>query len=327
MNRLLLAVTLTLPLCVAQQPAAAPDAPSSSPARGGRAGRAGRGPANDGAPRELPSNQETGVDIDRFIGYPSTAFTKVLNGGLMTRSMLRNGDPYHPGPMGNVLEYRDECAVATLEPHFETGAMESQEIYFYYVQGGEGRVDSGPGTESYNLHAGVGVLLAPGAKQHFVNTGDKQLSMIMVTWKDNNGMTVKKPIKVVDSNTVPFGNNRAHWIHMGKQMFNANDGINTVISPIYFPPMSYGGPHAHVPGVEELWVKVGSDEGYMILGSEIRRAVGNVAFLSPPNGKTTHSSMNLNEEHPSIWLYIAHRAPQNSQSATSAAAAPAGVSR
>jgi hypothetical protein len=114
---------------------------------------------------------------------------------------------------------------------------------------------------------------------------------------------------------------------MGKQMFNANDGINTVISPIYFPPMSYGGPHAHVPGVEELWVKVGSDEGYMILGSEIRKAVGNVAFLSPPNGKTTHSSMNLNEDHPSIWLYIAHRAPQNSQSATSAAAAPVGAPR
>ena len=135
MNRLFLTIMLALPLCVAQQPAAPPDAP----AQGGRAGRGGRGPANDGAPRELPSNQETGVDIDRFIGYPSKAFTKVLNGGLMTRSMLRNGDPYHPGPMGNVLEYRDDCAVATLEPHFETGAMESQEIYFYYVQG-EGRV-------------------------------------------------------------------------------------------------------------------------------------------------------------------------------------------
>jgi hypothetical protein len=82
-----------------------------------------------------------------------------------------------------------------------------------------------------------------------------------------------------------------------------------------------------VPGVEELWVKVGSDEGYPILGCEIQKAVGNVAFLSLPNGKTTHSSMNLNEDHPSVWLYISHRPPQNAQPATSAAAAPAGAPR
>jgi hypothetical protein len=47
-----------------------------------------------------------------------------------------------------------------------------------------------------------------------------------------------------------------------------------------------------------------------------------VAFLSPPNGKTTHSSMNLNEDHPSVWPYIAHRPPQNEQPATSAPQRP-----
>jgi hypothetical protein len=94
---------------------------------------------------------------------------------------------------------------------------------------------------------------------------------------------------------------------MGKSMFSNVDGLNTVFSAIYFPPMSYGGPHAHVPGVEELWVKVGTDAGYIILRSEIGKVVGNGAFLSPPNGKTVHSSMNLSEDHPAIWLYIAHR--------------------
>jgi hypothetical protein len=84
--------------------------------------------------------------------------------------------------------------------------------------------------------------------------------------------------------------------------------------------MSYGGPHAHAPGVEEIWVKVGSDEGYIILGSEIRKVVGTAAFLSPPNGKTTHSSMNLSEENPSIWLYISRRAPQTAQPAAATSA-------
>jgi len=278
-------------------------------ARGGGRGVPGSGISGNGAPRELPSNQESGVETDRFIGYPTTAFTNVLNGGLLTRSMLRNGDPYHPGPSGNVLEYRDDCAVATLEPHHETGTAEAQEIYFYFVQDGVGRLDSGPATKGYELHHGVGILIAPGAKQRFVNTGDKQLSMIMLSWKGNDGLTVKQPIKVVDTLTVPNGTNRAHWNMTGRHMFDNADGINMTASVIYIPPVSYSGPHAHVPGVEELWVKTGFDEGYAILGSEIRRIDGPGAFLAPPNGKTTHSSMNLTD-HPEIWLYLSRRAPQ-----------------
>ena len=306
MKKVLFAAMLAGTLAVAQQP------PVPSNAQGAQRAR---GAANDGVPRENPSNQVVGVDIDRFIGYPSKAFTNVSHGGLMTRSMLRNGNPYNPGPNGAVLEYREDCAVATLESHFETSVFESPLIYFFYVQSGQGRIDSGPGTQSFNLHAGSAILAPPNAKQRFVNIGDKQLSMIMLTWKDNDGVAPPKGILVVDSNTTPFTANRAHWIHMNKPLFRPTDGINTTISAIYFPAMSYGGPHAHAPGVEEIWVKVGSDEGYIILGSEIRKVVGTAAFLSPPNGKTTHSSMNLSEETPSIWLYISRRAPQTTQPA------------
>src|SRR5579872_3096810 len=188
MTRLLFTVLAAAALCSGQGAI-----PKTAP--GGGPGVPGSGWSANGAPRELPSNQESGVDTDNFIGYPNNSFTKVLNGGLMTRSMLRHGDPYNPGPIGNVLEYRDDLAVATLEPHFETGSMESPEIYFYFVQGGVGRFDAGPGTKGYDLHQGVGILIAPGAKQHFMNTGDKQLSMVMLTWKDNDGMKVKQPVK------------------------------------------------------------------------------------------------------------------------------------
>jgi hypothetical protein len=57
-------------------------------------------------------------------------------------------------------------------------------------------------------------------------------------------------------------------------------------------------------------VKVGSDEGYALLGSEIRKIVGTGAFLSPPNGLTPHSSMNLSSENASVWLYLSRRAPR-----------------
>jgi hypothetical protein len=302
MRKLVLSAIVAAPLVFGQGAV-----PQNAP--GGKPGEAGSGWAANGAPRELPSNQETGVETDRFIGYPSNAFAKVFNGGLMVRSMLRNGDPYHAGASGDVLEYRDDCAVATLEPHFETGSIESPGIYFYFVQGGVGKVDSGPGTKSYDLHPGVGILFAPKAKQHFVNTGDKELSMIVLTWTNNEGMTVKQPLKVVDTWKEEFGSNRAHWVMASKHLFDNADGINLTAGAIYIPPMTYSGPHAHVKGVEEIWVKTGSDVGYALLGSELRKIDGPGVFLAPPNGKTVHSSMNLTD-HAEIWLYLSRRAPQ-----------------
>lgn len=308
MSRFFRAAMLALPLCLGQQTiATAAQQPAPSPPGFGLPG----GPA--GTPiRELPTNQESGVDIDRFIGFPTNAFSKIFN-GLMTRSMLRAGDPYSPGPIGAVLEYRDDLSLATLEPHLLTRVIESPQIFFYYVEGGEGKLDSGPGTQAYDLHNGVGILIAPNAKHRFVNTGDKQLRMISLSWTRNEGLTVKQPIKVVDSNTVPLNSNRAHWVHSGRPMFGNADGVNITISPILFPPMAYAGPHAHGKGVEEIWVKVGPETGWAILGSEIRKFAGTGAFLSPPNGLTTHSSMNLEEDHPHIWLYLSRRVPQPGQ--------------
>jgi len=270
---------------------------------------------------ELPSNQESGVDIDQFMGYPNNSFTRIFN-GLLMRSMLRAGNPYKPGPAGAVLEYRDDLSLATLEPHYETGQKASQEITFYYVQDGTGHIDTGPGSQVYDLHKGVGILLAPGTRQHFVNTGDNQLSMIMLTWTKNDGLTVKQPIKVVDSNTIPLSDRRAHWVHSGKPMFGESDGVNVSISPILIPPVSYAGPHAHPKTVEEIWVKVGADTGYAILGSEIREIDGTGAFLAPPNGLTVHSSMNLNKS-PQIWLYISRRNPNETRPGWPGALKPA----
>ena len=265
-------------------------------------------------PREHPSNQESGVDIDRFIGDPYKAVTRVTNGGLSARSMLRHGDPYNPGDMGAVLEYREDLSLAELEPGSRTSVFESPMIHFFYVQGGEGSIDSGPRTDSFELRNGVGILVGPNVRHRFISSGAERLSMIMLSWLDNEELSAPDEILAVDTHSIPFGTRRAHWVHMAKGMFNTDNGINLTMSAIYFPPMSYGGPHAHEEGVEEIWVKVGSDEGYAILGSEIRRIVGTGAFLSPPNGLTPHSSMNLSTESPSIWLYISRRHPDRPRS-------------
>ena len=294
MKKILLTTVVALALCFAQVAAA----------------QSGQNRRDDGVPREHPSNQESGVDIDRFMGDPYKAVTRVTNGGLNARTMLSHGDPYAPGAMGAVLQYRDDLSLAELEAHFETSVYESPMIYFFYVQGGEGSIDSGPGTKSFELRNGIGILVGPNVKQRFINSGDERLSMIMLSWLDNEGLSAPDEILTVDTIPKPFGERRAHWVHMAKGMFRPAIGINMTMSAIYFPPMSYGGPHAHAESVEEIWVKVGADEGFAILGSEIRRIVGTGAFLSPPNGLTPHSSMNLSTENPSIWLYLSRRAPQ-----------------
>lgn len=287
-------------LLLTSSPAAAADAPIPKPDHSFYTSLAGQ-----------RTNQESGVNADQFVGYPTNAFTKIFN-GMMTKSMLRAGNPYLPGPAGAVLEYRDDLSLATLEPRYETGLASSQQVTFYYVQDGVGRLDSGPGTPVFDLHKGVGILIAPGAKQHFVNAGDKRLSMIMLTWSKNDGLTLAQPIKVIDSNKSPLNERRAHWVHSGKPMFGPRDGINIAISPVVIPAGTYAEPHAHPKTVEEIWVKTGDDVGYAIVGSDIRKFDGTGAFLSPPTGFTTHSSMNLTDQ-PAVWLYLSYRNPNETR--------------
>jgi hypothetical protein len=256
----------------------------------------------------LPSNQESGVDIDRFVGRPDGASTGIYE-GLLTRSMLRAGNPYAPGPAGEVLEYRDDLALASLQGRGQSRVIQSNAVSFYYVVGGRGRIDAGPGAPGQDLHAGVGLLAAPKARHRFLNSGDAPLDMIMLTWTNNEGLTVAQDLKVVDTDLVPYSSRRAHWVHSSKPMFGVTDGINITLSAIMIPPLSYAGPHAHIKGVEEIWVKAEPGVGYALLGSEIRKFDGVGAFLSPPDGMTTHSSMNLDETSPQIWLYMSRRLP------------------
>jgi hypothetical protein len=325
-NRSLVATLLTLPLLAAipltisaqqptKQPAAQPLAKQAAPEPDSRPPRAAR-PAPQMIPlatgsisiHELPSNQESHVDTDRFIGYPSNAFPLVWN-GLALRSMLRHGDPYEPGPAGAVLEYRDDLSVATLQPSSESGTKSTNQVSFYYVQGGSGRIDTGPKTTSYGLRPGVGILIAPGISQHFVANDAAPLSMIRMVWSDNEGLKVKQPIKLQDTATEEAGDSGVHWVMSGKHLFDVEDGINLTAGAVSIPANTYSGPHGHAKGVEEIWVKTGTDLGYAMLGSEIRKIDGSGAFLAPPNGLTTHSSMNTNDDHPAVWLYLSRRTP------------------
>jgi mannose-6-phosphate isomerase-like protein (cupin superfamily) len=139
----------------------APAAPPAQPeAQGG-----GRGGARAGGAAEPVSNDRTSVQIDKFLGDPTNSIGRLSHGGLLTRSSLRNGSPYVPGPAGAVLEYRTQAAKATLLPNSSTPLMSVNNQFLFYVVSGEGRLDDG--RNGWELRNGITMLIPPDVQRRF----------------------------------------------------------------------------------------------------------------------------------------------------------------
>jgi hypothetical protein len=261
------------------------------------------------SPAPPPSNQVVGIDIDRYIGSPAQHPVRTSHGVILLRSILTSGDPYGPGAPGAVLEYRKDLAYGTVLGHNQTPLVEIPEQLFLYIESGKGRVEND--SEYWGLREGVAVLIPPRVKHRLVNTSDEQLQMIVLLWNPDPAATPGKAILVRDINTVPFhacGDQPCHWSYWGKNIFNSTHGLhpNEGFHLVHVPPMSIGEPHAHVRKWEEVWVKLGPDDSYLTLGSEIREMPVHTAFLAPPNYKTVHAVINLRKDRPQKWLFISH---------------------
>ena len=169
MKRLLLFIIVGLGVCIGSPAAQTPAT------QGGRAG-------GGGAPATVnPSdttNERTNVQIDQFIGSPLTSTGHLSHGGLLTRSILRSGNPNVPGPAGAVLEYRTQLARATLLAKSTTALLSINNQFLFYVVSGEGRLDDGK--DYWDLRDGISMLIPPDVPRRFVNTSAEPLEMIMV---------------------------------------------------------------------------------------------------------------------------------------------------
>ena len=176
--------------------AAQAPAPAASPqsARPGGAGAPERvDPANT-------TNERDNVQIDQFIGDPTNATGHLSHGGLLTRTILRKGNPNVPGPAGAVLEYRTQIAKATLLPKSSTPLMSLNNQFLFYVVSGEGRLDDG--NYSWDLRSGITMLIPPDVKRRFVNTSNEPLEMVMTEWPAN--AIARKDILVRDVTLLPY---------------------------------------------------------------------------------------------------------------------------
>ena len=260
------------------------------------------------SPKPPPSNEKAGIDIDRFVGNPFQSQPRVIHGAILVRSILRHGDPYKPGELGAVLEYRKEVAVGTILPFKGSGLVEIPEQQFWYVESGQGRLDDGE--KYWDLREGIGAVIPPRAKHRVANSSKEPLEMLMLTWERPAEAIMRDDIVVRDMHKMPLPPRPSHWNYFGTDFFTPEDGLhpNEQFSVVFMPPMTIAEPHGHISKWEEIWVKLPPDSSYLMLGSEVREMPPNTAFLAPPNNKTVHSVVNLSRDKTQAFMYLArHR--------------------
>ncbi|MFN3325097.1 MAG: AraC family ligand binding domain-containing protein [Bryobacteraceae bacterium] len=255
--------------------------------------------------RAFPSNDQVGIDVDRFVGDPFLSLPRITHESIIKRSILRHGDPHEPGEPGAVLQYRKDFAVATLMGWNETPLVETPEQHILMIQDGVGRLDNG--SEYWDLREGIAVLIPPKMKHRIKSTSAKPLNFFLLTWDNPEVVTPRKDILVRDVHTLPFAEKNAHWSYQAKNIFHPSDGLhpNEKVLIVYMAPMTIGSPHPHVPQWEEVWTKFSPGKAYMMLGSEIREMPQNVGFIAPPNARTVHTVMNLSKTDIQSWFYFA----------------------
>jgi mannose-6-phosphate isomerase-like protein (cupin superfamily) len=279
---------------------------STEPPSGGAPAADARAAGRGGAAMNPQSNEQGGVDIDRFIGDPSGTPVHLSHHTLLIHSILKNGDPYKPGLRGAVLEYRKELATATLLPHNATPVETLPDEFFFYVKSGEGRLDDGK--QYWDLRQNIAVLAPPNVPHRIVNTGDKPLDMIMLQWTAAG--TPGNQLIVRDVDKISYCEENAHWNNTSKCVFGAADGLfqSERFYLVMLQPWAMSQPHSHGAGTEEIWTKVTPGKEVVLIGSEIREVGENGAYLVPPTGFTEHGNLNLTKDRVDWWIYTARGA-------------------
>ena len=247
-------------------------------------------------------------DIDMYFNNWKNSVPFNTHGAITERAILSSwdGDPLKPERKGEVLVFWDSLSYGTLDAGAVTtpfAPKDGQEVF--YIYSGKGEITSKGKT--YDLQNGVFVLVPVNVEFTMKNTGDEVMSMYIMREPLPDGFKPKKAIVVKDEKKMEYrdqGYLGVHWAHNGKNVFSGEDGLAELerVNLITFNAMTIGQPHAHGPGVEEVWCVV---EGRNVewLGHHVRWMDVGTGFLVPPTGFTPHSHINSGEE-PLKLLYV-----------------------
>ena len=248
------------------------------------------------------------ADIDLYLCSWKESMPVQSHGSLVERDIFTRGDPLKPPAKGKVLKYLNRFTYAELS----VGAVTSpttlageQEIF--YILAGRGVVKTAK--TAANLYPGVAILVPAGCEFTLANTGaEYTLTMYLVNEPVPAGFRPNGDIMIKDVDASRIMSSNAHWCHLWRGMFMANEGLGTIESTgtVSFDPMTIGHPHSHIEGVEEIWAAIEGDS-IAFIGKQIRLQTPGMAYVIPPDGKTPHSNINTSDKRVR-FLYIARYA-------------------
>jgi mannose-6-phosphate isomerase-like protein (cupin superfamily) len=258
---------------------------------------------------DAPSNRRhpgLDTDVSLYLNDWRNSPPREGHGGLIERSILTPGDPFHPPRKGAVLRFLKIYSRAELSPRTITREhRDDREQIFFYVLGGRGLlVVAG---RSVELAEGECVVIPAGLAYSWKNPGDSLLELFLAAEDVTAGFVPNARISIgrsADSRPL-LG---AHWAHMARPF--RFDIEPKFAHPMGFVPVSIdefdiAQPHSHPAAAEEIWLQV-KGRSLLFLGNRLFRQEPGQAFLVPPNNKVPHGSINPGGE-PQLWLFFGCR--------------------
>ncbi|MFC1537964.1 cupin domain-containing protein [Candidatus Latescibacterota bacterium] len=266
-------------------------------------GRLPAQPLKEGEVRELfqldpePFDPASEPNSDMFISHYSASDMKMTAGCLKEWQIvypLPGDDPVYPGEKGHYSTSLTALNYAVLEPGLKTDRERLSGIQkILYVAFGNGEIVNGSQRELIEQDAMV--LVPENANYTIENTGNRELVMYVMVEPVPDGFKPRADVLVRHFTEGSFGSGGGHWTHGTRGgTFRAEDGLATLtgMTPVWYLPMTMGQPHAHNPGIEEIWFTVEGDF-HLLLGKQFYNLPPGTAYKVPPTGSLSHSNMNL----------------------------------
>ncbi len=245
------------------------------------------------------------LDVQPYVSSWKDSPVRAGFGGFAVQDIFTPGDPQKPPRKGAVLAYLKTFAHGVLYGNSKTEPVTlSREQAVYYFTHGRGTLESGG--VSTDISAGTGVFIPAGIEYRIANTAGTALEAIIIVEAVPTAFTpAKRPVVKRFRDQVP---GFCCWAYTTYSLFGAADGLAEPmgIAIIEIERFGMGSPHYHVPGCEEIWLKLSGDPNPLMLGKKLLRQDIGDAFLPAPNGLMPHAVIN-DTERPMTWLYVGNR--------------------
>jgi mannose-6-phosphate isomerase-like protein (cupin superfamily) len=268
-----------------------------------------------------PSRDAFDRRIDMFIGDWRDSLPRQAYGSLVLRDILTRGDNYAPPQPGAVLRAANFLSYGRLRRgDVTTPTRLENEQNVFYIAGGAGEIQAGGKTAV--LHKDIAVFVPAHLDFVMKSTGDKDLTMYVVSEPVPAGFVAPKAMLVTDESQVPvrtpmeaspftLPGASGHWAHVVRDLFSKTDGLATLgdVITVTINPMMMGEPHPHRSGQEEIWVAIDGDS-LAFIGTELRIQHPGMAYMIRPDQFMTHSNINSGDTPVKFLWFVASSIPK-----------------